>query len=55
MLKSLKVKREKIGGDASTWMNLTTRTKAVKYERTFCEQTLGGRIKRSRGIQLIIV
>ena len=49
------MKREKIEGDGSTWMDLTVQTNAVKDEQTFCERTLGGWIKRSRGIQLIIV
>ena len=49
------MKRKKIGGDGFTWLDLTAQTKAVKYEQTFCERTLGGWIKMSRGIQLIIV
>ena len=28
------VKREKIGGDRFTWIDLTAKTKSVKYERT---------------------
>ena len=36
-------------------MDLTAQTKVVKYERIFCEWTQGGRIKRPRGTQLIIV
>ena len=39
------MKREKIGGDRFTWMDLIMQTKAVKYERTIYEQTLGGWIR----------
>ena len=32
------MKREKIGGDKFTWIDLTAQTKAIKYERTLVGQ-----------------
>ena len=49
------LKREKIGGNGSTWMGLTVLDKWTYSERILCEQTHGGRIKRPHGIQLVIM